>query len=81
VETVGGRIGAQQMGLTLIHEQFFSGDEAVTVQWPHVRDHEREYELALESARDDDPPFNAQTVNTIFPMKLPSSIASKPSRA
>jgi phosphotriesterase-related protein len=49
VETVGGRIDAKQMGLTLIHEHFFSGDEAVTVQWPHVRDHEREYSLALES--------------------------------
>jgi len=50
VETVGGRIDAEQMGLTLIHEHFFSGDEAVTVQWPHVRDHDREYSLALESA-------------------------------
>jgi phosphotriesterase-related protein len=51
VETVSGRIDAEQMGLTLIHEHFFSADEAVSVQWPHVRDHAREYELALDSAR------------------------------
>src|SRR5947209_20618480 len=50
VETVGGRIDAGELGLTLIHEHFFSSDEAVTAQWPHVRDKEREYELALESA-------------------------------
>jgi phosphotriesterase-related protein len=50
VQTVNGLIDVEQMGLTLIHEHFFSSDEAVTVQWPHVRDHEREYSLALESA-------------------------------
>ena len=50
VETVGGRIDVDELGLTLIHEHFFSSDEAVSVQWPHVRDHEREFELALESA-------------------------------
>jgi phosphotriesterase-related protein len=51
VETVNGRIDSDQLGLTLIHEHFFSADEAVTTQWPHVRDRAREYELALESAR------------------------------
>ena len=50
VETVAGPIDADDLGLTLIHEHFFSGDEAVAAQWPHVRDHEREYALALESA-------------------------------
>jgi phosphotriesterase-related protein len=50
VETVAGRIGGEDLGLTLIHEHFFSSDEAVTIQWPHVRDRDREYELALESA-------------------------------
>jgi phosphotriesterase-related protein len=50
VQTVGGPVETEELGLTLIHEHFFSGDEAVTVQWPHVRDHDREYELALESA-------------------------------
>lgn len=50
VQGVGGPIEADQLGLTLIHEHFFSGDEAVTVQWPHVRDHDQEWKLALESA-------------------------------
>src|SRR5437764_2175275 len=50
VQTVGGAIGAEELGLSLSHEHFFSADEAVTAQWPHVRDHEREYGLALESA-------------------------------
>jgi phosphotriesterase-related protein len=51
VETVSGRIDVEELGLTLIHEHFFSSDEAVSVQWPHVREHEREFELALESAQ------------------------------
>lgn len=50
VETVAGPIDAGQLGLTLIHEHFFSGDEAVTAQWPHARDHEHEHRLARESA-------------------------------
>lgn len=50
VETVCRPIDSAELGLTLIHEHFFSGDEAVAVQWPHVRDREREYALALESA-------------------------------
>ncbi len=50
VQTVTGAIDVEQLGLTLIHEHFFSSDEAVSVQWPHVRDHDREYSLALESA-------------------------------
>jgi phosphotriesterase-related protein len=50
VETVAGRIDVDELGLTLIHEHFFSSDEAVSIQWPHVRDHEQEFELARESA-------------------------------
>jgi phosphotriesterase-related protein len=50
VETVSGPVAVEDLGLTLIHEHFFSGDEGVSAQWPHVRDHEREYELALQSA-------------------------------
>src|SRR5437763_15830867 len=50
VETVGGRIDAEELGTVLIHEHFFSSDEAVTAQWPQVREHDREFELALESA-------------------------------
>src|SRR5579884_2530550 len=51
VETVGGRIDVEELGLTLIHEHFFSSDEAVSSQWPHVREQDREFELALESAQ------------------------------
>jgi phosphotriesterase-related protein len=50
VETVNGRIDVEELGLTLIHEHFFSSDEAVSAQWPHVRDHELEHRLAMESA-------------------------------
>jgi phosphotriesterase-related protein len=51
VETVRGTLDVEDLGLTLIHEHFFSSDEAVSAQWPHVRDHDHEYNLALESAR------------------------------
>src|ERR1700693_4684282 len=51
VETVGGQIEVEQLGLTLIHEHFFSSDEAVTAQWPHGRDHDKEFELPVESAQ------------------------------
>lgn len=50
VETVKGPIDTSQLGLTLIHEHFFSGDEAVAAQWPHVRDHDHEHRLAKASA-------------------------------
>jgi phosphotriesterase-related protein len=50
VQGVEGPIDVEELGLTLIHEHFFSGDEAVAAQWPHVRDREQEYRLALESA-------------------------------
>jgi phosphotriesterase-related protein len=50
VQTVQGPIDSQELGLTLIHEHFFSSDEAVSVQWPHVRDRELEDRLAREVA-------------------------------
>ena len=50
VETVAGPIDAEDLGLTLIHEHFFSRDEAVAFQWPHVMDDEEEHRLAMESA-------------------------------
>jgi phosphotriesterase-related protein len=50
VQTVKGPIDVSELGLTLIHEHFFSSDEAVSAQWPHVRDHEQEFSLALEVA-------------------------------
>lgn len=51
VETVCGRIDVRALGLTLIHEHFFSSDEAVSAQWPHVRDFAHEFELALAAAK------------------------------
>lgn len=50
VQTVTGEIAADELGRTLIHEHFYSSDEAVSVQWPHVRDREAEHGLAVESA-------------------------------
>src|SRR5436309_5109690 len=51
VETVGGQIDVEELGLTLIHEHFFSSDEAVSALWPHLREQDREFELAMESAQ------------------------------
>ena len=50
VETVNGRIDVEELGLTLIHEHFFSSDEAVSNQWPQVRERDQEFSLAMESA-------------------------------
>jgi phosphotriesterase-related protein len=50
VQSVTGAIDAEELGITLIHEHCFSSDEAVSAQWPHVRDRDLEYELALQSA-------------------------------
>ncbi len=51
VQTINGPLDVNELGLTLIHEHFFSSDEAVSIQWPHVRDRDHEYQLALESAQ------------------------------
>ena len=37
VETVTGPIDAEELGRTLIHEHLIFRDEAVALQWPHVR--------------------------------------------
>lgn len=50
VQGVGGPIDSDELGLTLAHEHFFSGDEAIRAQWPHARDVEREYAMAVEAA-------------------------------
>ena len=51
VETVTGAVAPDELGLTLIHEHFRAQDEAVTLQFPHVRDADADYAAALESAR------------------------------
>ena len=50
VETLAGPVDADELGLTLIHEHFFSRDEAVAFQWPHAVDDAEEHRLALEAA-------------------------------
>ena len=50
VHTVTGPVDAGELGLTLIHEHFFSADEMVSVQWPHVRDREDDFGLAATTA-------------------------------
>src|SRR5260370_14809813 len=50
VHSVTGPIDAGARGVTLIHEHFFSADEMVFVQWPHVRSREDDYGLALATA-------------------------------
>src|SRR5436305_10743638 len=51
VQTVTGPLDAGELGTTLIHEHFFSADETVSAQWPHVRDREQAFGLARESAQ------------------------------
>ena len=36
VETVTGRIDAEELGTTLVHEHLIYRDEAVASWWPHV---------------------------------------------
>jgi len=50
VDTVTGPVDAAELGLTLIHEHFFSADEVVSRQWPLMADSARAYELARASA-------------------------------
>lgn len=52
VQCVSGPVDAGELGLTLVHEHFFSRDEAVAAQWPHLFDDEAEHELAMSSAAD-----------------------------
>ena len=62
VETVTGRIDADELGITLIHEHLIYRDEAVANWWPHVKSTvavdppracgpEELYGVAVESAR------------------------------
>jgi phosphotriesterase-related protein len=51
VETVGGPIDVDDLGLTLIHEHFRAADEGVRFQFPHLYDEEEEWERALTDAR------------------------------
>jgi len=50
VQTVAGPVETDQLGLTLIHEHFFSADEMIAVQWPQLRDPGEDFRRALGAA-------------------------------
>ncbi len=51
METTGGPIEAEELGLTLVHEHLRFRDDAVHAQWPHLYDEDAELAAALEQAR------------------------------
>jgi phosphotriesterase-related protein len=50
VETTGGPIDAEELGLTLIHEHFRTTDEATRFQFPHLYDEGLEWDAAISDA-------------------------------
>ncbi len=50
VETTGGPVDVEQLGLTLIHEHFRTTDEAGRFQFPHLYDEQEEWEAAIADA-------------------------------
>src|SRR5215217_1444570 len=50
VETTGGPVDVDELGLTLIHDHFRATDEAGRMQFPHLYDEQREWEAALSDA-------------------------------
>lgn len=51
VDSTGGTVGSEDLGVTLVHEHLRFRDDAVVAQWPHLYDEEAEYAAALQSAR------------------------------
>jgi phosphotriesterase-related protein len=49
VQTVGGQVEANELGVTLIHEHVRFRDEAVAAQWPERYDEDAELDVALEA--------------------------------
>ena len=47
INTTGGAVDDSDLGLTLIHEHMWVRSEAVSFQFPHLYDEEREYERAI----------------------------------
>ena len=52
VETTGGSIDVEDLGLTLIHEHFRTTDEATRFQFPHLYDEQAEWEAAIADTDD-----------------------------
>ena len=50
VETTGGQVDVDELGLTLIHEHFRTTDEAGRFQFPHLYDERAEWEAAIADA-------------------------------
>jgi phosphotriesterase-related protein len=50
VETTGGSVDVDELGLTLIHEHFRTTDEAGRFQFPHLYDEQAEWETAISDA-------------------------------
>ena len=50
VETTGGQVDVDELGLTLIHEHFRTTDEAGRFQFPHLYDEQAEWEAAIADA-------------------------------
>jgi phosphotriesterase-related protein len=50
VETTGGPVDVDDLGLTLIHEHFRTTDEAGRFQFPHLYDEQAEWDVALADA-------------------------------
>ena len=50
VETTGGSIDVEDLGLTLIHEHFRTTDEATRFQFPYLYDEQAEWEAAIADA-------------------------------
>ncbi len=50
VESTGGPVDADELGLTLIHEHFRATDEAGRFQFPHLYDEQAEWDVAIADA-------------------------------
>jgi phosphotriesterase-related protein len=50
VETTGGPVDVEELGLTLIHEHFKATDEGGRFQFPHLYDEGEEWEAAMADA-------------------------------
>ena len=51
VETTGGPVDVDELGLTLIHEHFRTTDEGGRFQFPHLYDEQAEWEAAIADAK------------------------------
>jgi phosphotriesterase-related protein len=51
VETTGGPVDVEELGLTLIHEHFRATDEAGRFQFPHLYDEQADWDAAIADAK------------------------------